>query len=626
MRSLHNVIALGLVALAQVRVAQAAIECAWKASSSIAGTWSSTAINNAGTLAIAAIKGGAIYSSTDGITYAATGSPGPKEWTAVGSSGTGTVMIGATALGTGEIWYSTNNGVSWTLSDATNQDYTALTVNGNGGHATAGSRAGTFYSHDQGATWTASDLSSGGKYFAVAYNYAGTFVLAAESGGPIMKSTDGGATYTSLHATTRNWQAIAQSSSYIVACVQSSTPYFSTNSGASFTQSTGTPTTGTSWGAVTIDSTGQYVKVFEQTAGAVWESADSGATFTLQYTQALETWSGAAASGHYLNPGLQVASSSAAGGVMYYLDCVEQEYVCGWLKSGSAPSGAWSAVAVSGDGAVAVAARKGIAIYRSNGADVGKDWGALATGLEWTAMAISNDGLYILAATDDGTNGAIWLSSTGLTTGTFILSTTYATQRYTSLAMNGDGAKAVAGSTVGLHYSTDSGVTWAPSLGTWTVGPYYSIAYDSARSTLGGVFAAHRGGYIYKSTDDGATFNALFSNAENWMAVASSGVYLVAAVDAGELYYSINSGSTFAKSNSPTRAWTGITMDSTGQFVSAVEALGAVYQSDDYGVTYTLSLDETGGGEVWTSIAASASPDHVQVAASKGPGGSDGAV
>jgi hypothetical protein len=66
-------LALGLIALAQVLVAQALASpnyfCTWAASSSLASAWSAAAINAAGDLGIAAMEGGEIYSTTDGNIY-----------------------------------------------------------------------------------------------------------------------------------------------------------------------------------------------------------------------------------------------------------------------------------------------------------------------------------------------------------------------------------------------------------------------------------------------------------------------------------------------------------------------------------------------------------------------------
>ncbi|KAJ1394200.1 hypothetical protein B484DRAFT_407947, partial [Ochromonadaceae sp. CCMP2298] len=155
---LHNFIALGLVALAQVRVAQAAVTCSWAVSSSPAGVWTSTAINDAGTLILASIRNVGIFSSTDGITYNAL-------------ADTGSNWLQATSV-------------------PAPVQYTNLAI-GTGTNAVAAS------------------ISAGDKYYALAYNYENDIVLAAAFGGPIMKSTDDGASFTTLYATTRNWFAIA---------------------------------------------------------------------------------------------------------------------------------------------------------------------------------------------------------------------------------------------------------------------------------------------------------------------------------------------------------------------------------------------------------------------------------
>ncbi|KAJ1402071.1 hypothetical protein B484DRAFT_483783, partial [Ochromonadaceae sp. CCMP2298] len=288
-------------------------------------------------------------------------------------------------------------------------------------------------------------------------------------------------------------------------------------------------------------------------------------------------------------------------------------YTCTWAAS-SSTTGIWSSTAINAAGNLAIAAIRGGQIYSSPD---GIAYTALASGsFAWSSLAMSDSGANQIGATDDSANGAIYLSTNS--GATWVIATTYATDRYVSLAMNAAGTKAVAGSTVGLQFTINAGVNWAVSGGTWAAGPY-ALAYDSASTSV--VVAAHKGGFIYTSTDDGATFNALYSTALNWVAVAQAGIYIVAAVENGNLYYSINSGSTFTGSpDNLALPWIAITQDSTGQFVSAYTTGGDVYQSDDFGVTYTVSYASATAGATWSGAAASTSV-NLQVAADSGVSG-----
>jgi hypothetical protein len=249
------------------------------------------------------------------------------------------------------------------------------------------------------------------------------------------------------------------------------------------------------------------------------------------------------------------------------------DYTCTWAASSSA-LGAWSATASNAAGDLVVASITGGVVYSSTDGITYATTGSPSK--PWSALAISDSGAKQIAATDTGSDVAqIYYSSNSGSS--WAAATTSATIDYVSLTMNGAGDKGVAGSTFGLQYTADSGANWVASGGTWAAGPY-ALAYDSASTSV--VIAAHKGGFIYTSADDGATFNALYSTTLDWAAVAQSGVYIVAAVDNGNLYYSTNSGTTFTGSpDNLALPWIAITQDSTGQFVSAYTTGGDVYQS-----------------------------------------------
>ncbi|KAJ1418491.1 hypothetical protein B484DRAFT_141881 [Ochromonadaceae sp. CCMP2298] len=240
------------------------------------------------------------------------------------------------------------------------------------------------------------------------------------------------------------------------------------------------------------------------------------------------------------------------------------DYECAWAPASVSAAGAWSAVASSSTGAVISAAIKGGGIYTStNGGDVysGPSGPVATQALQWSALAMSSSGVDQIASTDNSVLGQIWYSDDSGATWT---ASDAANFDYVSLTMSSDGTKAVAGSTVGLYYSTDKGVTWLPSTGQ-AVGPYYALAYDVARTHL---IAAHSGGRVYTSSDNGVNFaTTSYTPTHAWAAIAwiSSTSYVVAAVTSGGVYWSTDGGNSFTASDAPNTAWTALTLSSSGQ-------------------------------------------------------------
>lgn len=85
------------------------------------------------------------------------------------------------------------------------------------------------------------------------------------------------------------------------------------------------------------------------------------------------------------------------------------------------------------------------------------------------------------------------------------------------------------------------------------------------------------------------------------MSSDSSGQYLVAVVQGGGIYYSLNNGTTWTQSGSaPTGTmWSSVTSDSTGQYVAASigcngACFGVIYLSNDYGQNWYPSNSVSG--------------------------------
>ncbi|MGA2852928.1 MAG: sialidase family protein [Verrucomicrobiota bacterium] len=257
---------------------------------------------------------------------------------------------------------------------------------------------------------------------------------------------------------------------------------------------------------------------------------------------------------------------------------------------------------------------------------VGQSWKTNSPVANWSAIASSADGTK-LAATVYGdyiytsaNSGATWTKQNG---------NNNASGYWSSIASSADGTKLVA--TVGytihntspvgyIYTSTDSGATWSPRFG--------SARWSSSASSADGtklVAAIHdsSNGYIYTSTDSGATWSPR-SVVAQWSSVASSvdGTKLAAAVDGGYIYTSTNSGVNWTQqTGSSGQAWSALASSSDGARLVATTTGGAVYVSMDSGVTW-IAQNSPNAGQL-TSIASSS--DGARLATTKG-GGSAGNI
>jgi len=154
-------------------------------------------------------------------------------------------------------------------------------------------------------------------------------------------------------------------------------------------------------------------------------------------------------------------------------------------------------IACSADGAKLVAA--GCLIYTSpnGGATLAA---TTAPDTNWSAVAASTDGNYLVAAAYGG------LNYTSTNSGAFWAATTAPATNWVSVACSADGAKIVAAVFAGLLYtSTNSGATWnatAPG-GAWEDWQSVAASADGTHFAAAGVDTP-----IYISTNAGVTWAA----------------------------------------------------------------------------------------------------------------------
>ncbi len=160
-------------------------------------------------------------------------------------------------------------------------------------------------------------------------------------------------------------------------------------------------------------------------------------------------------------------------------------------------------------------------------------------------------------------------------------------------------------------------VTWTEQTGSGSR-DWKSIASSSDGTKLAAVVNA---GYIYTSTDSGTTWstNGDSSGIANWRSISSSddGTKLAAVVNAGYIYTSTDSGATWSTNgdSSGSRSWNSIASSSDGTKLVASVTSGYIYTSTDSGATWSTSGDSS-GSRAWSSV--SSSSDGLKLLATVG--------
>jgi photosystem II stability/assembly factor-like uncharacterized protein len=250
-------------------------------------------------------------------------------------------------------------------------------------------------------------------------------------------------------------------------------------------------------------------------------------------------------------------------------------------------------------------------------------------------MRKSRNGLYaagfLLAAcvvllTCGVSAGASGSKSTGSSTTTYSWTPHVfpGTCQWIAVASSEDGTKLIAAVEYGYIYtSTDSGATWTQQIGT---GQNYWTAVTSSSDGTKLVAADNgydSGGYIYTSSDSGATWTQQTGAGQLWWsAVASSsdGKKLVAVDEFGSsgaggyLYTSTDSGATWTQqTGAGQRSWFAVASSSDGTKLVAAPLGGYIYTSSDSGATWT---QQTGAGQYyWRAVASSS--DGTKLVATK---------
>lgn len=279
-----------------------------------------------------------------------------------------------------------------------------------------------------------------------------------------------------------------------------------------------------------------------------------------------------------------------------------------WMQT-SAPSDNWQSVASSADGSnlvAAVAGSKGI--YTSTNSGV--TWTQTsAPNKIWSSVASSADGNKLAAA-------SLQVVYTSTNSGNSWTSNSVPGTNLISIASSADGSKLAAAvgatpffsmgsDTSGFIYvSTNSGATWIQSDAPSKVWSSVASSADGTKLVAVTMNYPANASWIYTSTNSGVTW--IQANAPtnlNWISVASSvdGSKLAAInlpnyvfVDSnlvftalGLVYTSTNSGATWFSNNAPNTVWQAVASSADGTKLAALHQGGGIYTSTNSGATWT---------------------------------------
>lgn len=275
-----------------------------------------------------------------------------------------------------------------------------------------------------------------------------------------------------------------------------------------------------------------------------------------------------------------VASSADGTGVVAagsHFIYTSTDYGSTWT-SNNAPNFDWTSVASSADGAKLVAAGGG-AVYTNSGTTWALAFAAPKDGSSTeqniTSVASSADGVTLMAASSFGdplyspkpllyvstNSGASWINATNSPPG----------QPWIAVVSSADGSKLAASTFTGGYFaSVNSGTTWSSN----TVAPFFSLASSADGGKLAG--ASPIG--LFYSVNAGVTWapQAGGPSITNRIACSTNGLVLFG-LGRTNIYSSFNGGTTWATNTAPLTNWSAIAVSADGLRGVAVMGSGGIY-------------------------------------------------
>ena len=679
----------------------------WSSSGSLSITWADISMSYTGQYAVACINGststGKIYKSNNyGSTWTDVGLPAGYlgVWSSISMSGSGLFAI-AFSNQTGQIYVSNDYGNSWSPIITISAQIFSMSMSYSGQYAVFGINNATngnlYYSSNYGITWTlsASTISQDGNGLIVSMSNTGQYALVCAYGGTQLRSflsKDYGQTYsqgTYSFPSSPNNISISGNGIYAITSSTNNGIYYTSNTSTTYTSMEITtvfeplykyyswnPTNSILgyWVAISMSYTGQYVIALDDNSNRLYYSSDYGVTWNVSPSITNTHYSSIisiSSSGQY-----GICSPNSASGLVgiWYTS----NYGATWTKSATASTTYWQGSSISSGGKYAIASTVGttrsyyssnygvtwtinavsvpawvlsaisgngyaIATQAGGGGSGGNLWPMYystnngqtwtlsnAQTLAWKSLTISSSGQYAIASDSKFNNvlgayeGHIYISvNYGVD---WTLTLTVANTNLTNLTTSYSGQYAIV---IGLYdngtiqlniskYSNDFGNTWTDI--TNTILNYYnnsiSISGSGQYAVLCNGNSSFSGtlGYIYSciATNNIITPSLIYNTwtvapssatgAWTSLSMSNTGQYAIGCISSGQIYYSNTYGQSWTISSSATGTWTSVSISGNGQYAVGCISSGQIYYSNTYGQSWTVASSVTGG---WTSVSMS---------------------
>jgi hypothetical protein len=530
----------------------------------------------------------------------------------------------------GKIYYSSDYGLSWTISDSITSFYwQKISMSATGQYCVACSRVTAsgklYYSSTYGQNWTVANQPlnlATANWNSVSISGNGQYAVACVRAvnGKIYYSNNRGESWTVSNSITQYWNFVSMSytGQYAIA-VYYTTPYYSNDYGMSWTEGVisfpltndGSGSNNWKWGM--ISGTGQYGIVVGG-RNLPYYSNDYGKSWTMSLST-------------YLYPIVNEPTSmtmSASGqyalfvnyeGIHYSGDFgVTWKFMMSQIKDSHS-------IAISGDARYTLIAYGGglARIYYSVN-NIGY-FENVATNF---SVAETDIGKYANPSTFSTVAGTI--TTCGFTTPIVqyntgntwnaVSSSITAGWRSVSISASGQYAVACIDASSKTYYSNNYGQTWNESNSIVTFWRSVSIS-ASGQYAIAGV----NGGQLYYSNSFGVnwTVNATSPSlaTSDWftVSISASGQYAIACqnvTSVGKMYFSNNYGVTWTESYSVGGIWNTCSMSASGQYaVACIQTAGQLYHSNDYGQTWIVATQPSGVTSAdWRAVSISASGQY----------------
>ena len=321
-----------------------------------------------------------------------------------------------------------------------------------------------------GVTWTERTTGSTRSWSTISLSSTGQYQSAVVDGRNIWTSSDFGVTWTErTTGSTREWKFISLSSTgqYQSAVVNGGNIWTSSDFGVTWTERSG-PGSGLS---ISLSRTGQYQSTGKSNGGKIWTSSDYGVSWTsISSTPGDLLWVSISLSGTGQYQSAVEEFYASTGGKIW----TSSNFGVTWTERTAPGSQKWYSISLSSTGQYQSAVVDGGNIWTSS--DFGVSWTSRATTLKWNSISLSSSGQY-QNATAYGAGSTIW-TSTNFGVTWVQRSTATKTNAFTRIKSSASGQYQLAtsgpvGDTNGqLYVSSDYGQTWMPrrGLSTWLGG------------------------------------------------------------------------------------------------------------------------------------------------------------